>query len=124
MILNIYRSCIYYDPVVFNYVRQCRERSSDSFTGFQDIKIWYAQFDESDPYLTVNDMTIRELEAPIIANEINFWKVSNPNDEHYLCALHSLTFSGEGAPVMALAMVMSMTQASAVPAATSMTALA
>lgn len=96
MILNIYRSCIYYDPVVFNYVRQCRERSSDSFTGFQDIKIWYAQFDESDPYLTVNDMTIRELEAPIIANEINFWKVSNPNDEHYLCALHSLTFSGEG----------------------------
>lgn len=96
MILNVYRTCLYYDPVVFNYVRQCRERSNDSFTGFQDIKIWYAQFDETDPYLTVNDMTIRELEAPIIANEVDFWNQSNPNDEHYLCALHSLTFSGEG----------------------------
>lgn len=96
MIINIYRSCIYYDPVVFNYVRQCRERTNDTFTGFQDIKIWYAQFDSTDPYLTVNDMTIRELEAPIIANEIDFWKQSNPNDEHYLCALHSLTFSGNG----------------------------
>lgn len=96
MILNVYRTCIYYDSVVFNYVRQCRERSADSFTGFQDIKLWYAQFDSADPLLTVNDMTIRELEAPIIANEVDFWKQSNPNDEHYLCALHSLTFSGDG----------------------------
>lgn len=96
MILNVFRSCIYYDPVVFNYVRQCRESKGDAFTGFQDIKIWYAQFDSTDPYLTVNDMTIRELEAPIIANEIDFWTQANPNDEHYLCALHSITFSGDG----------------------------
>lgn len=96
MILNVYRSGLYYDAVLFNYIRQCRERTADNFSGFEDIKLWHEQFSDSDPYLTVDNMTIRELDAPIIANEIDFWKLSNPNDEHYLAALHSLTFSGDG----------------------------
>ncbi len=94
-IINVYRSCIYYDPYVFNYIRSC-PRSDSEFTGFEDIKLWYEQFLDTDANLVVNDMTVSELDAPIIPDDIDYWHVTEANDNRYLTALHSITFSGQG----------------------------
>ena len=93
--INVYRSNLYYDPYVMNYIRGC-VRDDQEFTGFEDIKLWYAMFDEGDPNLCVDNMTVSELDAPIIPDEIDFWNETEPNDNHYLTALHSITFDGSG----------------------------
>jgi len=99
-VINVYRSSLYYDPYVFNYIRQCArdQDSSSTFTGMEDISIWYEKFDSTDADLTVNDMTVRELDAPIIPDELSYWNVegSAVNDNHYMTALSSITFAGNG----------------------------
>lgn len=94
-IINIYRSNIFYDPYVFNYIRSC-VRSDTSFTGFSDIKLWYQKYDDSDPNILVDNMTVSELNAAIVPEDIDFWNPTQPNDNHYLVALNSITFSGQG----------------------------
>lgn len=97
-IINVFRTCLYYDPTVFQYIRTCYRDSSvyGSFTGFSDIKLWYAKLESDDPNLLVNDMTVSELDAQIISSEIDYWKETgtSANDNHYLVALKSITFSG------------------------------
>ena len=93
-IINVYRSCLYYDAALFDYIRGFNRGSS--FTGFQDIKLWYEMYEESDPNLLVDNMTVSELNAPIIAEDLDFWNESTLNDNHYRFALHSVTFSGTG----------------------------
>lgn len=94
-VINVIRSNIYYDPYVFNYIRQSQQ--SESFTGFQDMKLWYLQFDaDIDPNLVVDNMTVFELDAPVIPTDISYWDVSVANDNKYLVALNSITFDGSG----------------------------
>lgn len=97
-IINVYRSCLYYDPYVFNYIRTCN-RGDTTFTGFEDIKLWYEQFTDEDANLVVNDMTVSQLDAPVIPDEIDYWHTTEANDNRYLTALHSITFSGDGTVV-------------------------
>lgn len=92
--INIYRSCLYYDAAVFDYIRKCNR--NDLFTGFSDIKLWYAMFEDSDPNLVVDNLTVRELDAPIVSQDIEFWNSNALNDNHYRYALHSITFAGNG----------------------------
>jgi len=94
-VINVYRTSLYYDAAIINYVRTCI-RPNTTFKGFQDLKLWYAMFDESDANLLVDNMTVSELDAPIISTEIDFWNQNTLNDNHYRCALHSITFSGSG----------------------------
>lgn len=100
-VINLYRCNLYYDSTVMNYIRTC-ERSDASFTGFQDLTLWYEQIhtDEEgeDPHLQVDGMTVSELDAQIISTEINYWNELGTavNDNHYLVALKSITFSGDG----------------------------
>ena len=94
-VINVVRSNLYYDPYIFNYVRQSQQ--SESFTGFQDIKPWYIQYDaDLDPNLVVDGMTVSELDAPVIPTDISYWDVSEANDNKYLVALNSITFDGSG----------------------------
>lgn len=96
-VINVSRCCLYYDPVVFEYIRTC-ERSDTSITGFDNLTIWYEQFSDQDPNLQVSGMTVTELDTQIVSTEINYWSElgSAINDNHYMIALKSITFAGNG----------------------------
>lgn len=93
--INVYRSCMYYDPAIINYILQCN-RDLSVFTGMEDIRLWYARFEESDPTLLVDQMTVRELSSAVTPNEIDYWNDETSADGHIRYALESLTFSGNG----------------------------
>lgn len=98
--INIFRTNLYYDPIVLNYIKSCQRDSSlyGDFTGFRDLKLWYSLTSADDPKLTVNGMTVSELDSPIITTDINYWVElgTAANDNDYLVALKSVTFSSEG----------------------------
>lgn len=92
--IQVVRSCVYYDASLFNYIQTCN--MSTGTTGMVDISLWYERFDTSDANITVDGMTVSEIDAPILATDIDYWNKPSPNDNHYYYALKSITFSGEG----------------------------
>lgn len=98
--INIFRTCLYYNPLVMQYIKTCERSTAQygTFTGFQDLKLWYEKLSDEDAALVVDGMTVSELDAPIITSEIDYWRElgSAINDNNYLVALKSITFSGEG----------------------------
>ena len=114
-IINVYRCGLYYDPAVLNYISTC-ERPYDTdfsvydyendvfytdnypswFTGMQDIKLWYQAYSDTDPRLTVDDMTVSDLDVAMVAEDIDYWTPLAPNDNHFSAALSSLTFDSSG----------------------------
>ena len=109
-ILNIYNSCLYYDNTLIDYIHKCNRIYSstalttqdlqsvypDGFNGFDKLSLWYEKFDEDDPDLLVDGMTITQLNAPVIPEEKDFWSESVINDNHYKYGLQSITFNPEG----------------------------
>ena len=95
-IINIYRTELYYDPALFNYIRQCDRTDKLEFTGFEGLRLWYDVYESTDAHLIVNDMTVTELNEPIETEDIDFWSSRTANDNHYLVALKDITFSEEG----------------------------
>ena len=103
-IINIFRSCLYYDAEFINYIRNCDpdgQRSSlfptyTNFTGFENLTLWYSRFTTSDPDLIVNGMEISQPNVAMATQEISFWDESISNDNHYTYALRSITLSGSG----------------------------
>lgn len=98
-VINLYRSCLYYDANIIDYIRECtRDTNSypSTFTGIQDFRLWYEQYSADEANLLVDDMTVMEVDAPIIPDEIDYWSEELPNDNHYMYALQSVTFSGNG----------------------------
>ena len=93
--IKLYRSCLYYDASVIEYILQSNS-SDTSFTGIDEMKLWYEKFESSDPNIVVNDMTVQELDSPILSEDLDFWSSITPNDNHYMYALHSITFSSSG----------------------------
>lgn len=85
MQVNLYNSNLYYDAGVI-----------DRLTVMQNVSLWYERFDEADPNLLINDMTVRCLDEPIIPDNIEYWTVASPNDNHYSYALQSITFGPDG----------------------------
>lgn len=96
-IINVYRSNLYYDASVINYIRTCeREVNTETtFTGLENISFWYQRYEDDDPNLVVDHMTISELDAPVVPSETDYWKEQGTavNDNHYLFALKSITFA-------------------------------
>ena len=95
------RSGLYYDPLVFNYVRQCTRDEATygaDFTGFQDLKIWYALYEDDDPELVVDGMTVSQLDSSIAPTATDYWAPvgAEVNDNNYLTALKSITFAPNG----------------------------
>lgn len=87
-VINIYRSNLYYDANVLSYVTQ-----------IQDLKLWYYRFDTQDANLVVDNMTVTEIDAPIISQDIDYWDDTVSNDNHFMYALRSVTFAGDGSIV-------------------------
>nr|DAG57683.1 MAG TPA: hypothetical protein [Caudoviricetes sp.] len=85
--VNIYRSCLYYDYNILNYL---------ALGTISDLRLWYAKRLETDPELLVDYMTVREFDTPINATSTDFYADSIPNDNHFLYGLQSLTFSSDG----------------------------
>lgn len=83
--VNVYRSCLYYDDSILDYV-----------TTIEDLSLWYTPIDEGDPDLVVNGLTVSSSEVPSISEDLSYWSASAKNDNHFLFALRSLTFSGSG----------------------------
>lgn len=92
-IINVQKCSLYYDSVVIDTIRTNRSIDNPNFHGFSDVKLWYERFEEEDPNLVVNEMTVMELDAPISSNIIDYWSTEARNDNHYAYALKSITFN-------------------------------
>lgn len=97
-IINVVRTNLYYDANVFDYIRTCDTSGirTSGVTGFQDIKLWYEKFEDTDPDLMVSGMEVSQPDAPMATEDITFWNDYLSNDNHYTCALRSITFSNNG----------------------------
>lgn len=97
-VINVIRSCIYYDANVFDYIRVCDTLGSRTtgFTGFSDITLWYDKLSDTDADLQVSGMEVSQPNAPMTTDDIAFWNEANPNDNHYSAALRSITLGGNG----------------------------
>ena len=103
-VINIFRSCLYYDATLINYIRECDTHNVrdvlfpnyTNFTGFEDLSLWYARFTTSDPNLIVNGMEVSQPNVAMATQDITFWNESVVNDNHYSYALRSITLSGSG----------------------------
>ena len=84
-VINLYRSCLYYDSQILNRLNE-----------IEDLTLWYARYEDTDPNLLVNDMTVQACDDPVIPDDIDFWNESTPNDNHFMYALQSITFGGDG----------------------------
>lgn len=100
--INIFRSCLYYDAGVINYIklgdssRRATLFSDPTFTGFNGLTLWYARFSLSDPDITVNGMEIMQPNVDSAAQDVVFWDENMPNDNHFGYALRSVTLSNVG----------------------------
>ena len=104
-LLNIFRSCLYYDASVINYIRSCDPGNArrnvlfpayPGFTGCDNLTLWYARFSENDPMLTVNGMEVSQPNTEKQVGEISFWDENISGDNHYTYALRSITLSHTG----------------------------
>lgn len=83
--INLYRSCLYYDSNIL-----------ESLNEIENISFWYQKYNDDDPNLIVDNMTIRETDAPVIPDDLDYWNEKVPNDNHFMFALQSITFNGSG----------------------------
>lgn len=84
-IINLYRSCLYYDANVIDYL-----------STISDMSLWYERYEEDQPNLLIDNMTVTEVDAPVIPDDLDYWNPSAPNDNHYMYALQSITFGPDG----------------------------
>lgn len=96
-VIKLYRCGLYYDASVLNTIAYCND--GNDTTGMQDITFWYHRYESTDADLVVNDMTVSEINAPIISDPIDFWNSTSPNDNHFHVALHDITFAHDGTVV-------------------------
>lgn len=104
-VINIFRSCLYYDAELINYVRICDPQNAKrsvlfpnytNFTGFDGLTLWYARFTTGDPDLIVNGMEVSQPNVAMTTQDIAFWDETIVGDNHYSYALRSITLSGSG----------------------------
>lgn len=98
-IIKVYRCGLYYDASVIDYLNTHKDVDTSTslyVPSINDITLWYERYESTDPNLVVNDMTVRCIDSPVITQNIDYWSVSTPNDNHYMYALQSITFGNDG----------------------------
>lgn len=88
--INLLRSNLYYDATVLSYLNI-----------IEDMQLWYAKFTSEDPDLIVDGLTVRASATGAIYGDyefqsMDFWSPENPNDNHFMVALQSLTYNSSG----------------------------
>lgn len=81
-VINLNRSSLYYDPSVI-----------DKLSSVSDFGLWYERFEDTDASINVDGLTVRESNAPVIAEDVDFWTLDAPNDNHFMYGLRSITFN-------------------------------
>lgn len=84
-VINLYNTCLYYDAEVLNRAEI-----------IQNMELWYQRFEDTDPNLSVDSMTVTAVDPPTITEDLDYWSESTPNDNHYTYALQSVTFGPDG----------------------------
>jgi hypothetical protein len=89
-VINLYRSHLYYDYTIL-----------DVLNTIQDMTLWYERYTSDDPNLTVENMTVKQIASSSIYAQQDYsaseyWSADNPNDNHFLVALQSITFGSDG----------------------------
>lgn len=89
-VINLHNSCLYYDSDVMDYLN-----------AISDLKLWYEKYSNDDPNLVADGLTIRQIATSgqytvqdYASSE--YWNPSNPNDNHFMVALQSITFGADG----------------------------
>lgn len=103
-VINVLRSCLYYDAQVIHYITTCDVHNSrdtmftaySDFSGFDNLTLWYSRFTDADPDLIVNGMEISQPNVAMTTQEVTFWDETISDDNHYSYALRSITLSGSG----------------------------
>lgn len=116
-IINLYRTNLYYDAAVLNYIisadRNTRPNGlneeiiyedgvvytdfyPETFTGMTGLSLWYQPYGATDPQIVVDDKTVSELDVGYISEGFDFWNAEEQNDTHYKMALSSISFDGTG----------------------------
>ena len=96
--INVYNSCLYYDASVIDYINTHAQTNSAGvrIAPIANLSLWYEQFEDTDPNIIVNGMSVIALDGPVISENIDYWSTVTPNDNHYSYALYSLTFGSDG----------------------------
>lgn len=84
-VINLYRSCLYYDSTVLEYLNE-----------IEDMTLWYEKYEDTDPNLLVDSMTVMECDSTVISDDLDYWNEQVINDNHFMFALRSLTFGPDG----------------------------
>lgn len=83
--INVSRTNLYYDAYVMSKLNKIEE-----------LGLWYARYSDADPNLQVDGMTVTALGKPRLVSSEDYWGESVPNDNHYVYALRTITFSSTG----------------------------
>lgn len=92
--INLYRSSLYYDAYTLSVLNT-----------ITDLSLWYEKYEDTDPNLLVDGMTVRVVADPsayansqvnynVVSSE--YWTASSPNDNHYMVATQSVSFGSDG----------------------------
>ena len=76
---------LYYDAEILDKVSQ-----------ISGLSLWYKRDSATSPNLQVEDMKVTLLDSYESSTSYNFWTTTYANDNHYSCALRSLTFASDG----------------------------
>lgn len=91
--INLYRSCLYYDATILS-----------TLNIITDLSLWYEKFENTDPNLVVDGMTVMcsystsstSVYADLAVSSSEYWSEAAPNDNHFMVALQGLTFGADG----------------------------
>lgn len=92
--INLYRSSLYYDAYTLSVLNT-----------ITDLSLWYEKYEDTDPNLLVDGMTVRVVADPsayansqvnynVVSSE--YWTTSSPNDNHFMVATQSVSFGSDG----------------------------
>lgn len=81
---------LYYDPDAL-----------DLISTISNMKLWYHKFEDSDPDIQLNGMTVTLTTQVQNAETVDPWTEVYANDNHYNYALRSLTFADDGSIIKA-----------------------
>ena len=102
-VINLYRCGLYYSATILNYLNE-----------IEDMSLWYSRFRyygedgqvmSFDPNLQIDGMTVRQIDGPVVANELEYWSEESPNDNHYMYAMKAVSFGPTGAIIGAEVLV-------------------
>lgn len=83
--INLYNSKLYYNSSVLN-----------TLSIIEGLQLWYEKFDEGDPNLVVDNMTVIETDAPMVSEDLDYWSTLTRNDNHFMLGLKGITFDNSG----------------------------